>query len=111
MSSQKSHIPFQKGLFLVISSLFIIFVAITMALQYYQEKNIRLNNLNSLLQEYNHHVANNLTQYLSNDSTDCKHTNTPQALASNAYRLTIISADDGSVLLDNSTTQVISTPH
>ena len=90
---------------------FIIFVAITMALQYYQEKNIRLNNLNSLLQEYNHHVANNLTQYLSNDSTDSKHTNTPQALASNAYRLTIISADDGSVLLDNSTTQVISTPH
>ena len=67
MVLHKKNIPFQKELFLSISGFFILFVAITMSLQYYQEKNIRYNNLYRLMQEYNYHVANLLDKHQGND--------------------------------------------
>ena len=101
MARNKKNIPFQKELFLSICGFFIIFVAITMSLQYYQEKSIRHNNLYSLLQEYNHHVANSLNEYLNTDTanTPLPPSPTPKRFP---YRLTIIDINTGKVVLDNS---------
>lgn len=107
--TQKSYsIPFHKSLFLAISGLFIIFVAITLALQYYQEKSIRQNNLYSLLQEYNRYVAQTLPQNLTDSLYREKHIAT---FDNYPYRLTIIDARNGVVLLDNSTSEVIKDNH
>ena len=109
MKEKKYHIPFQKSLFLTISGLFVIFVAITVALQYYQEKNIRKDNLNTLLQEYNSHVALRLPEYLSGDtSADDTTFVLYQKLP---FRLTIINATTGEVLLDNESQGNIESSH
>ena len=110
MARNKKNIPFQKELFLSICGFFIIFVAITMSLQYYQEKSIRHNNLYSLLQEYNHHVANSLNEYLNTDTADTPlpPSPTPKRFP---YRLTIIDINTGKVVLDNSSSEAISQSH
>ena len=110
MARNKKNIPFQKELFLSICGFFIIFVAITMSLQYYQEKSIRHNNLYSLLQEYNHHVANSLNEYLNTDTADTPlpPSPTPKRFP---YRLSIIDINTGKVVLDNSSSEAISQSH
>ncbi|MBR3950876.1 MAG: ATP-binding protein [Bacteroidaceae bacterium] len=110
MVLHKKNIPFQKELFLSISGFFILFVAITMSLQYYQEKNIRYNNLYRLMQEYNYHVANLLDKHQGNDLPN-NNSLTANSFSNYPYRLTIIDIDTGKVLLDNGTSQAISQSH
>lgn len=110
MARNKRNIPFQKKLFLSICGFFILFVAITMSLQYYQEKSIRHNNLYSLLQEYNIHVANSIHDYLHTDTVE-KALPSPSSYKSAPYRLTIIDINTGKVVLDNSTSDVLSQSH
>lgn len=106
MPLRKFSIPFHKGLFLSISGLFSIFVGITLALQYFQEKNIRQDNLYTLLQEYNEYVAHTLPDNLIIDHKE------HVALFDNyPYRLTIIDAGSGNVLLDNSISGTIDDNH
>ena len=111
MTRKKIYIPFHKGLFLSISGFFTIFVVITMSLQYYQEKSIRQSNLYNLLQEYNHHVANTLDEYLDNDSTNTLFSETKKLHKKYPYRLTIIDIKSGKVMLDNSAVDVINQSH
>lgn len=108
MAAKTIKIAFHKSLFLSIGGLFIIFVAITLALQYYQEKNIRQNNLYSLLQEYNRYVATSLPQ---DNSLQDEDSTLIELFDNYPYRLTIIDAGDGKVLLDNSTLEKINSPH
>lgn len=96
---------FHKSLFFTISGLFAVFVAITLSLQYYQEKNIRTNTLYTLLQEYNHYVAGTLPQHLTDSDTLIP------LFDNYPYRLTIIDAKEGRVLSDNSTHDTIESPH
>lgn len=110
MARNKRNIPFQKKLFLSICGFFILFVAITMSLQYYQEKSIRHNNLYSLLQEYNIHVANSIHDYLHTDTVE-KALPSPSSYKSAPYRLTIIDINTGKVVLDNSTSDILSQSH
>ena len=110
MARNKRNIPFQKKLFLSICGFFILFVAITMSLQYYQEKSIRHNNLYSLLQEYNIHVANSIHDYLHTDTVE-KALPSPSSYKRAPYRLTIIDINTGKVVLDNSTSEVLSQSH
>lgn len=110
MIRKKGNIPFHKELFIAISCFFVFFVAITMALQYYQEKNIRQNNLFSLLQEYNRHVAKSLPEYLSmayTDTVPLSH----NPYGKDPYRLTIIDINTGRVLLDNGIAEMINQSH
>lgn len=106
MANQRFDIPFHKSLFFIIGGLFIVFVAITVSLQYAQEKKIRQNNLNSLLQEHNRYVAQLLPDngITSNDSILEVFRNYP-------YRLTLIDIASGKVILDNSTDTRIDSPH
>ena len=110
MARNKRNIPFQKKLFLSICGFFILFVAITMSLQYYQEKSIRHNNLYSLLQEYNIHVANSIHDYLHTDTVE-KALPSLSSYKSAPYRLTIIDINTGKVILDNSTSDILSQSH
>lgn len=98
-------IPFHKSLFFSIGGLFTLFVAITLSLQYYQEKSIRQENLNTLLQEYNRHVARIIPATLTDES------NSYDTFDNHPYRLTIIDTHSGKVLLDNSTQDAIVASH
>ncbi len=105
MRKLQFDIPFHKNLFFSIGGLFMLFVIIALSLQYYQEKSIRQQNLNTLLQEYNRHVARIIPATFNStiDSIDI--------FDNHPYRLTIIEAHTGRVLLDNSTHDAIDSPH
>ena len=106
MAKRRFDIPFHKSLFFTISGLFIVFVAIAVSLQYVQERNIRRNNLNSLLQEHNRHVARLLP-----DSCDFDNDSIITIFSHYPYRLTIIDIASGRVILDNSVDKHIATSH
>lgn len=107
--NKKFHIPFHKSLFLTISSLFVCFVVVAVALQYYQEKNFRQENLNTLLQEYNAYICSRLS-----DGLDVTEQATDSLLRlKGVYPLgvTIIDIATGNVLIDTRREEPIEEPH
>ena len=106
MATRRFDIPFHKSLFFTIGGLFIVFVAITVSLQYIQEKNIRQDNLNSVLQEHNQYVAQLLPDSVITDNDSIL-----RVFSHYPYRLTLIDITSGKVILDNSTDAQIESPH
>lgn len=109
-SHKRFRIPFHKGLFLTISGLFVCFVVVAVALQYYQEKNFRQENLNALLQEYNAYVSMRLQE--KPDITKGQTTDSLLRLKG-VYPLgvTVIDAATGKVILDTRKEEPIEESH
>lgn len=100
-SEHNRTIPFHKGLFLTIGSLFVVFVAIILGAQYNMERSARQELLNDVLLDYNDLIYKQTIQRngqnLSLDSIIASITQRP-------LRVTIVSATDGRILSE-------STPH
>ena len=100
-SEHNRTIPFHKGLFLTIGSLFVVFVAIILGAQYNMERSARQELLNDVLLDYNDLIYKQTIQKngrnLSLDSIIASITQRP-------LRVTIVSATDGKILSE-------STPH
>lgn len=106
---KRFRIPFHKGLFLTISGLFVCFVVVAVALQYYQEKNFRQENLNALLQEYNAYVSSRLPDGF--DITDQATDSLLRLKGVYPLGVTVIDAATGEVLLDSRKEDPITESH